>query len=87
MLSSFASVSPLRLDGIRTFRANSAASEPKRDPRIDSVLNDLGKVRSIYQTALSPDGKMIAWVVAGEEGGKRSGSEIEVAPGRRTGQA
>jgi dipeptidyl aminopeptidase/acylaminoacyl peptidase len=51
-----------------------------RDPRIDSVLTDLGKVRSIYQTALSPDGKMIAWVVSGEEGGKRSGSEIEVAP-------
>ncbi len=56
------------------------ASEPNRDSRIDSVLNDLGKVRSIYRTALSPDGKMIAWVVAGEEGGKRSGSEIEVAP-------
>src|SRR5271170_7497297 len=54
--------------------------EPKRDPRIDSVLNDLGKVRSIYQTAISPDGAMIAWVMAGEDGGKRSGSEIEVAP-------
>jgi dipeptidyl aminopeptidase/acylaminoacyl peptidase len=51
-----------------------------RDPRIDSVLTNLGKVRGIYQTALSPDGKMIAWVVSGEEGGKRSGSEIEVAP-------
>ena len=56
------------------------APEPKRDPRIDSVLNDLGKVRGIYQTAISPDGTMIAWVVAGEDGGKRSGTEIEVAP-------
>jgi dipeptidyl aminopeptidase/acylaminoacyl peptidase len=55
-------------------------AEPKRDPRIDSVLNDLGRVRSIYQTAISPDGAMIAWVVAGEEGGKRRGTEIEVAP-------
>jgi dipeptidyl aminopeptidase/acylaminoacyl peptidase len=54
--------------------------EPKRDPRIDSVLNDLGKVRSIYQTAISPDGAMISWVVAGDDGGKRNGSEIEVAP-------
>lgn len=60
--------------------AQTASSEPKRDPRIDSVLDDLAKVRSIYQTAISPDGAMIAWVVAGEDGGKPSGSEIEVAP-------
>jgi dipeptidyl aminopeptidase/acylaminoacyl peptidase len=60
--------------------AQSAPSEPKRDPRIDSVLSDLGKVRIIYQTAISPDGETIAWVVAGEEGGKRGGTEIEVAP-------
>ena len=56
------------------------APEPKRDPRIDSVLNDLGKVRSIYQTAISPDGKMLAWVVAGEDHGKAGGTEIELAP-------
>jgi dipeptidyl aminopeptidase/acylaminoacyl peptidase len=52
----------------------------KRDPRIGSVLDNLGKARSLYQTAISPDGKLLAWVVRGEEGGKRSGTEIEVAP-------
>ena len=55
-------------------------TEPKRDPRIDSVLNDLGKVRAFYQTALSPNGKMIAWVVAGSEGGNHPGTEVEIAP-------
>jgi dipeptidyl aminopeptidase/acylaminoacyl peptidase len=55
------------------------ASAP-RDPRIDAVLTNLGKVRAIHQTAISPDGKLLAWVVAGEEGGKRGGTEIEVAP-------
>ncbi|AXC14173.1 tolB protein [Acidisarcina polymorpha] len=52
----------------------------RRDPRIDSLIDNLGKVRNLYQTAISPDGARIAWVVDGEEQGKRSGSEIEVAP-------
>jgi dipeptidyl aminopeptidase/acylaminoacyl peptidase len=60
--------------------AQTTAASAPRDPRIDAVLNNLGKVRAIHQTAISPDGKLLAWVVAGEEGGKRGGTEIEVAP-------
>jgi len=60
--------------------AQAPSTEAKRDPRIDAVLDNLGKVRGIYQTAISPDGKFLAWVVAGEAGGKHGGTEIEVAP-------
>jgi len=59
--------------------AQTTAASAPRDPRIDTVLADLGKVRSLYQTAISPDGKTIAWVVQGEEAGKHNGSEIEIA--------
>ncbi|MET0330560.1 MAG: S9 family peptidase [Dyella sp.] len=33
------------------------------DPRIASLLEQLGKVRSIGEVALSPDGRKLAWVV------------------------
>ena len=50
------------------------------DSRIAQVLAGLSQVRNLYQTAISPDGKMLAWVVDGEEGGQHGGSEIELAP-------
>jgi dipeptidyl aminopeptidase/acylaminoacyl peptidase len=70
----------LTLFAIAVTKLSAQSPEPKRDPRIDSVLRDLAKVRSIYQTAISPDGARIAWVVTGEEAGKSGGIEIEVAP-------
>jgi hypothetical protein len=55
---------------------NPAPAEPRiNDPRINHVLGELEKVRGLEQTALSPDGGSLAWVVDGEHGG----SEIEVA--------
>ncbi|OZB59955.1 MAG: peptidase S9 [Lysobacterales bacterium 13-68-4] len=33
------------------------------DPRIDHLLTELGKVRSIHGVQLSPDGRQLAWVV------------------------
>jgi dipeptidyl aminopeptidase/acylaminoacyl peptidase len=56
-----------------------AESSGGRDPRIDSVLTELGKVRKLYQVAISPDGKYLAWVVDAKAGGG-SGTEIELAP-------
>ncbi|HET6431638.1 S9 family peptidase [Dyella sp.] len=38
------------------------------DPRIDHLLTELGKVRSIEAVQLSPDGRQLAWVV--QTGGK-----------------
>ncbi len=48
---------------------------PAADPRISAVLSELEKTRSIHQTALSPDGQMIAWVVDAQ-----GGTDLEVAP-------
>ncbi len=44
------------------------------DPRIGSVIAELEKTRAIYQTAISPDGQMIAWEVE-----EANGSQIEIA--------
>jgi dipeptidyl aminopeptidase/acylaminoacyl peptidase len=48
--------------------------EPKRDPRIDAVLADLGKVRGVYQTAISPDGKQLGFLYV--EGATRFASPL-----------
>jgi Tol biopolymer transport system component len=45
------------------------------DPRIGQVIGVLEKTRTLHQTALSPNGQMVAWVVSAE-----GGTEIEVAP-------
>jgi len=37
-------------------------SQPKADPRIGALLNDLSSTRSFQEVAISPDGKRIAWV-------------------------
>ena len=39
------------------------ATTPTVDPRIEQLLTELGKAKSIQATALSPDGKQLAWVI------------------------
>ncbi|MBW4026912.1 MAG: S9 family peptidase [Acidobacteria bacterium] len=51
------------------------AAKPAADPRIAQLLTSLSQVRGVSETALSPDGKQIAWVVAAEHGG----TDIEAA--------
>ncbi len=53
---------------------NTSPSAAPVDSRITRIVSDLEQERSISQTALSPDGRQIAWVVA-EDGG----TDIEVA--------
>jgi dipeptidyl aminopeptidase/acylaminoacyl peptidase len=50
-----------------------AAAAPT-DPRIAAVISELEQTRRIRETALSPDGQTIAWVVDGA-----AGTEIEIA--------
>lgn len=46
------------------------------DPRIAAIIHSLEQVHEVRQTALSPNGKSIAWVV----GGPKGSWEIEAAP-------
>ena len=39
------------------------AAAPEVDPRIEQVLTELGKAQSIQATAISPDGRQLAWVI------------------------
>lgn len=39
------------------------AATPDVDPRIEQVLTQLGKAQSIQATAISPDGRQLAWVI------------------------
>jgi dipeptidyl aminopeptidase/acylaminoacyl peptidase len=55
--------------------AQTSAAAPAHDPRIGQVIDALSQAKTIRETALSPDGKWIAWNVAG-----RRASGIEVAP-------
>jgi len=51
-----------------------AGSATPVDPRIANVLAELEKTRAIRQTALSPDGQWLAWVVDAD-----GGTEIQLA--------
>ncbi|MGB3749286.1 MAG: S9 family peptidase [Rhodanobacter sp.] len=42
---------------------HAAAATPAVDPRIEQVLTELGKAQSIQATAISPDGRQLAWVI------------------------
>ncbi|ODT90076.1 MAG: peptidase S9, partial [Rhodanobacter sp. SCN 67-45] len=42
---------------------NAFADAPTVDPRIEQVLTELGKAQSIQATAISPDGRQLAWVI------------------------
>src|SRR5450631_725765 len=56
--------------------AQMAAAAPTVDrAHIDEVLMGLNRGRSVGQVAVAPDGKHLAWVQGGREGG-----EIVVAP-------
>jgi dipeptidyl aminopeptidase/acylaminoacyl peptidase len=63
--------------GCLVFSSFIFAQAPAKDPRIGQIITELEAVRAPRQTAVSPDGKWIAWVVRAEQG---RGSEIEVAP-------
>jgi dipeptidyl aminopeptidase/acylaminoacyl peptidase len=45
---------------------STAGSSKAVDPRIANVISELEGTRTIRQTALSPDGQLIAWVVDGD---------------------
>ena len=77
---SFAPVVVLFLSLVSTFppvfaqtAPDSSARQP--DPRIGETLDQLARVRNFRQTALSPDGRQIAWVVDTTGGG----TEIQLA--------
>ncbi|WP_158747992.1 S9 family peptidase [Acidobacterium sp. S8] len=53
-----------------------ATAVPAKDPRISQIISQLEAVRAPHQTALSPDGQWVAWVV----GNKGGGSEVDAAP-------
>lgn len=42
------------------------SAEPKRDPRIPALIHSLAQVKTLRETELSPDGKLIAWTVSSE---------------------
>jgi len=63
--------------GIASFIFAQTPAAPAKDPRIGQIITQLEAVRAPRQTAVSPDGKWIGWVVRTEQG---RGSEIEVAP-------
>jgi len=48
---------------------------PAHDPRIGPIIDALNQVRTVRETALSPDGKYIVWNVAGH-----GGEGIQLAP-------
>src|SRR5947208_9822346 len=51
------------------------AAPPSNRARIDELVRDLNRGRSVGQVAISPDGKRLAWVQ-----GRREEGEIMVAP-------
>lgn len=56
-----------------------AAGKTATDPRIASILEALGKVRTVDSVALSPDGRHLAWAV---KTGKGVAIEVADADGR-----
>src|ERR1700752_1941652 len=62
----------LLLASLSAFSQATTEATPVHDPRIPQIIHSLEKSRSIHETELSPDGKLIAWNV--------SGDGIELAP-------
>src|SRR6201994_5077359 len=48
--------------------ADSPNARPPANPKVRAILADLGKVQSVGQTSLSPDGKRLAWTERGHSG-------------------
>jgi len=61
--------------------ADSPNPRPPANPKIRAILTDLGKVQTVGQTSLSPDGKHLAWT----EHGHGSPSRIMVSDARGEG--
>ncbi len=53
---------------------------PPHDPRIGALIDSLSAVKTIRETALSPDGNYIVWNMTLREPGGRGGSDLELAP-------
>ena len=51
--------------------ADSPNTHPPANPKVRAILADLGKVQSVGQTSLSPDGKHLAWTERGHSGPSR----------------
>ena len=47
---------------------DSPNTHPPANPKVRAILADLGKVQSVGQTSLSPDGKHLAWTERGHNG-------------------
>ena len=58
------------LFAVATVQAQAPPVNPPHDPRVDQLLQDLGKAKMISEVNLSPDGKFIAWSSGGR---RRSG--------------
>ncbi len=60
--------------------ASAKTANPAPNSKIQQLITELGRTRSFSGTALSPDGKQIAWAVRGvaHETGKDSASGMEV---------
>jgi dipeptidyl aminopeptidase/acylaminoacyl peptidase len=56
-------------------------AHPPANPKVRAILADLGKVETVGQTSLSPDGKHLAWT----ERGHRSTSRIMLSDARGEG--
>src|SRR6201997_5397133 len=54
-----------------THTADSPNTHPPANPKVRAILADLGKVQSVAQTSLSPDGKRLAWTERGHSGPSR----------------
>ena len=51
-----------------TLTADSPNTHPPANPKVRAILADLGKVQSVGQTSLSPDGKRLTWTERGHGG-------------------
>jgi dipeptidyl aminopeptidase/acylaminoacyl peptidase len=75
-ISAFRALSAVLACFAFTFFAVAQEDAPAKDPRIGQIITQLAAVRAPRQTALSPDGQWISWVVKGQP----DGEEIDVAP-------
>jgi dipeptidyl aminopeptidase/acylaminoacyl peptidase len=64
----------LRKTSLILITAVCAIAQPKADPRIGAILNDLSSTRSFQEVAISPDGKRVAWSEEIIEDGKDTGN-------------
>ncbi|HWE86851.1 MAG TPA: prolyl oligopeptidase family serine peptidase, partial [Terracidiphilus sp.] len=71
----------LSLFSLPSLAADSPNAHPAANPKVRAILADLGKVETVAQTSLSPDGKHLAWT----ERSHGSTSRIMVSDARGAG--